>query len=289
LINREEPVVDPSGRPGWLLTSKAPLRDTRGRIIGLVGMGRDITDRKREEEQHRLSETRLQAILDNTTAVIYLKDTQGRYLLINRQFEDLFHVTLEQVVHKTDYDLFPGTMADAFRVNDQRVLETRTPLEFEEVAPRDGEIRTFISIKFPLWDTTGVPYAVCGISTDITERKRAETKLVAANAELHRMFGYELDTLIGKTVELLLPGALRNLHIGLHHKDTPEKRDEFEKLVYGITGEFGGSISAEHGIGILKRPYLKMSRTEEEIETMRTLKRALDPKNILNPGRIFTM
>ncbi len=187
LINREEPVVDSSGRPGWLLTSKAPLRDTRGRIVGLVGMGRDITDRKREEEQHRLSETRLQAILDNTTAVIYLKDTQGRYLLINRQFEDLFHVTREQVVHKTDYDLFPETMADAFRVNDQRVLETRTPLEFEEVAPRDGEIRTFISIKFPLWDTTGVPCAVCGISTDITERKRAETKLVEANAELLEM------------------------------------------------------------------------------------------------------
>ena len=72
-------------------------------------------------------------------------------------------------------------------------------------------------------------------------------------------------------------------------KHTPEKHDEFEKLVYDLTGEFGGSISAEHGIGILKRPYLKMSRTEEEIETMRTLKRALDPKNILNPGRIFTM
>jgi FAD/FMN-containing dehydrogenase len=80
-----------------------------------------------------------------------------------------------------------------------------------------------------------------------------------------------------------------NVHIGLHHKDTPEKHDEFEKLVYGITGEFGGSISAEHGIGILKRPNLRMSRTEEEIETMRTLKRALDPKNILNPGRVFTL
>jgi FAD/FMN-containing dehydrogenase len=80
-----------------------------------------------------------------------------------------------------------------------------------------------------------------------------------------------------------------NLHVNVHHERTPDKHDEFEKLVYDITGEFGGSISAEHGIGILKRPYLKMSRTEEEIETMRTLKRALDPKNILNPGRIFTM
>ena len=80
-----------------------------------------------------------------------------------------------------------------------------------------------------------------------------------------------------------------NLHPSVYHEHTPDKHDQFEKLVYDLTGEFGGSISAEHGIGILKRPYLKMSRTAEEIETMRTLKRALDPKNILNPGRIFTV
>lgn len=80
-----------------------------------------------------------------------------------------------------------------------------------------------------------------------------------------------------------------NLHPSVYHEHTPEKHDEFERLVYDLTGEFNGSISAEHGIGILKRPYLKMSRTAEEIETMRTLKRALDPNNILNPGRIFTL
>jgi FAD linked oxidases, C-terminal domain len=68
----------------------------------------------------------------------------------------------------------------------------------------------------------------------------------------------------------------------------PDRRQGLERLAYQITSEFGGSISAEHGIGIVKRPYLKMSRTSEEIETMRTLKRALDPNNILNPGRIFT-
>ncbi|MBH5371569.1 FAD-binding oxidoreductase [Bradyrhizobium glycinis] len=80
-----------------------------------------------------------------------------------------------------------------------------------------------------------------------------------------------------------------NLHIELHHEHTPDRRHELERLAYQITGEFGGSISAEHGIGIVKRPYLKMSRTSEEIEAMRTLKRALDPNNILNPGRIFTI
>jgi FAD/FMN-containing dehydrogenase len=80
-----------------------------------------------------------------------------------------------------------------------------------------------------------------------------------------------------------------NLHVGVHHETTPDRHDDVERLVYGITGEFAGSISAEHGIGLRKRPYLKMSRTEEEIETMRELKRTMDPNNILNPGRIFTV
>lgn len=80
-----------------------------------------------------------------------------------------------------------------------------------------------------------------------------------------------------------------NLHVNAKYPPTVDRTEEITKLVYGITADFAGSISAEHGIGILKRPYLKLSRTEEEIETMRTLKRALDPHHILNPGRIFTV
>lgn len=79
-----------------------------------------------------------------------------------------------------------------------------------------------------------------------------------------------------------------NLHVNAKYPAGPDKSEDVTKLVYGITGDFAGSISAEHGIGLLKRPYLKLSRTDEEIETMRTLKRALDPHHILNPGRIFT-
>ena len=80
-----------------------------------------------------------------------------------------------------------------------------------------------------------------------------------------------------------------NLHVNAKYPPTVDRTEEVTKLVYGITGDFAGSISAEHGIGITKRPYLKLSRTAEEIETMRTLKRALDPHNILNPGRIFAI
>lgn len=111
---------------------------------------------------------------------------------------------------------------------------------------------------------------------------------------IDRMEDYAAE--VERRIKQLDPGAFAvvfghagdgNLHLGVHHEHTPGKHDEFEQLIYTITGEFGGSISAEHGIGILKKPYLTMSRTAEEIETMRTLKRAMDPHNILNPGRII--
>ena len=80
-----------------------------------------------------------------------------------------------------------------------------------------------------------------------------------------------------------------NLHVNAKYSPPADKHEEMKEIIYSITADFGGSISAEHGIGIARRPYLKLSRTPEEIETMRTLKRALDPHHILNPGRIFTI
>jgi PAS domain S-box-containing protein len=140
--------------------------------------------RKEEEAAHRSVEARLQAILDNTTAVIYLKDTAGRYLLANRQFEALFGLQADRILHRTDAEIFPPDVAARFQANDRQVLAARRSLVFEEVAPHPDGLHTYISIKFPLGEGSEVAAAVCGISTDITERKRAETQLVCANAEL---------------------------------------------------------------------------------------------------------
>jgi PAS domain S-box-containing protein len=184
LFNREEPVVDRAGNRQWVLTTKVPWKDSRGRVVGLIGVSRDITERKLLQEKDRLSEARLQAILDYSPAVIYLKDTEGRYLLVNRRFEALFHMKRAESIGKTDNDLFPPETAKAFQANDEKVIAGMTPLEIEEVAPHEDGPHTYISVKFPLVGETGIAYGVCGISTDISERKRAEQLLHRAYEEL---------------------------------------------------------------------------------------------------------
>ncbi len=164
------------GHPVVLETSGVPFFNSDGKFLGYRGIDRDITERKQAEEALAESEKRLQSILDNTTAVVYLKDIQGRYVLINCRYETLFHIKKNEIEGKTDYDIFPKEMADDLHANDQKVLESRAPLEFEETVPQDGGIHTYISIKFPIFDSTGTPCAVCGISTDITHRKLAEEK-----------------------------------------------------------------------------------------------------------------
>ena len=128
----------------------------------------------------------LQALIDNTNAVIYMRDLDGRYMVVNREYERLFHLRREEIVGLTDHDLFPVEIADEFRANDLRAASGGGPVHVEEVAPGADGPHTYITVKFPLLDSAGKPYAVCGISTDITARKRAEEQVRQLNAELEQ-------------------------------------------------------------------------------------------------------
>ena len=112
----------------------------------------------------------LRALLENSTAVIYVKDARGRYLLVNSRFEALFRVSRADVEGKTDHDLFPPEQATTLRANDRAVITTGRAHEFEEVVQQEDGEHTYISLKFPVAGPSGAPLAVCGISTDITER-----------------------------------------------------------------------------------------------------------------------
>lgn len=147
---------------------------------------RHETERKQMEAALRESEQRLQSILDNSTAVIFVKDTQGRYIMINHRYQALFKIDKNEIKGKTDYDIFPKEIADVFQTNDRKVMAAGVALESEELAPQDDGLHTYLSIKFPLFDQGGKIYAVCGMSTDITDRKAFEVELQQQKQELAR-------------------------------------------------------------------------------------------------------
>jgi len=158
-------------------------------LLWLTARKLDTTDaeRRRAESALRESESRLQAILDNTTIVIYLKDLEGRLLLVNRRFEALTGKKRADIVGHMDSEVLAGDTLVTFRANDQDVLADDGPLSFERtVILGDGTLRTFVSIKCALRDEAGHPYAICGVATEITDRKRAEekTRLLAERLEI---------------------------------------------------------------------------------------------------------
>lgn len=141
---------------------------------------KEITERKQAEEVQREGEERLRAIMDNTDSVIYMKDVESKYIMINRRFEKLFKVNRKEVLGKTDYDIFPTEIAAVFQESDHTVFNLGKPLSLEEIAPLDDGIHTYASIKFPVFGVDGRPIAVCGISNDITERKQLEQQFQQA-------------------------------------------------------------------------------------------------------------
>ena len=160
-------------------------------LTALAGLGAGVA---RLVRARRVAETRLAAereetdrllkVIDNTSAVIYMRDNDGRYLLVNRQYEQLFGIRRQDIVGLTDHDLFPKEMADDFRANDLKALSRGAPIQMEEVAPHPDGVHTYIPVTYPIRDMAGRTYAICGISTDITPLKRVEEKERRLNAEL---------------------------------------------------------------------------------------------------------
>jgi PAS domain S-box-containing protein len=115
---------------------------------------------------------------------------------VNRRFEELFHVTASDILGKTDYDLFPKEEADVFRRVDRRVAAGGVALTEEEPVALDDGVHTYLSVKCPLWDDAGRLYAVFGISTDITDRKRAEAQLRASEERTRAIIEAALDAIV---------------------------------------------------------------------------------------------
>jgi len=179
LINKIEVQIRPDGEVTWASVTKVPLQDKAGKVIGIAGINRDITDQKHAEEALAQERHLLRTLIDNLPDCIYTKDTTGRKTLVNlADLQNLRCQTEAEAIGKTDFDFFPREIAERFWADDQKVIQGEPVTNREEYfLSATGDKRWLLTSKLPLRDQSGRIVGLVGIGRDITEHKRAEETL----------------------------------------------------------------------------------------------------------------
>jgi PAS domain S-box-containing protein len=162
-------------------------REAETQRVKNIALEHEVAERIRTEELLRKNEALLQAIINNTVASVNVLDLQGRFLLVNDYFVNQFGLDKDKVIGVSVNELFRPELADFFFRTNREVLNTKSALQFEEVVSLPRGERTFMTSKFPLFDGSGSIFAICGLSTDITERKQMEQALSASEDRIRRV------------------------------------------------------------------------------------------------------
>jgi two-component system sensor histidine kinase/response regulator len=190
VLNREEYFIDADGKKKWLLTSKVPLRDNRNNITGLIGIGRDITEKVQSEESIQHERILLRTLIDNLPDAIYVKDLYCRKSISNlADLRNMGKKSEDEVLGKTDFDLYPKEVAQKFFEDDQSAIKSGNPIVNREeyFINAEGEKRWLLTSKLPLRDAENKIIGLIGIGHDITERKVADEKLRKAYEDLEKV------------------------------------------------------------------------------------------------------
>ncbi len=230
LEHHEAPFAGADGMSRWMLSDKRPFYDLEGRLLGLISISKDISDRKKMETALKQSEEFLQGIINNSTAIIIAKDLKGRYILVNERFCETFEMSPDAVIGKTTHEIFPKESADFFRQHDLAVLESRETVQEEEFIEHKG--LTFLSIKFPVFGVDGDPIAVCGIATDITYLKKTEAELRQARQAADKANRAKSVFLANMSHEIRTPmnAIIGMAYLALRTDLSPQQRDYLRNI-----------------------------------------------------------
>lgn len=171
-------VITRSGEVRWLRDHGKPVADAEtGRLVRFYGAAQDITEQKQAEEQLRQQQLLFQAFLDHAPMLVYTRDLAGRFLLINQAYQALLGLSAEQIIGHTATEVLSAESAANAVAQDQAVLESGGPIVREFSDHTTGDERFYLGHKFPLYDQQGNICAIGGISTDITDYRRATEAL----------------------------------------------------------------------------------------------------------------
>lgn len=200
------------GKPTRLCsTTKMPLRDDTGQIIGTFGISRDITSYLQAEEALNQERDRLQTLMNHLPDVIFIKDTAGRFLMANPALVKMYGATTpEDLIGRRDEDFIPQSLADHFVEDDRQVMESGVPLVDREESNIDAEGNPLwmLTSKIPLRDSDGKLMGLVGIGRNITRQKVAEQQARRQAMEaglLHRSTTLARET---DSLETLLKGCI---------------------------------------------------------------------------------
>ena len=157
----------------YINDSSAPIHNDHNEVIAAVWIFRDVTEQTINQQKLEERERLLKDIIDNTNSIIYIKDLEGRYLMINHQLEKIFNFKSNEVIGKESYQNYPEEIALMLREADNKVINENRLISSEQIIQHpDGSFHTYQMTKFPLNDKEGKVYGICGVSTDITESKK---------------------------------------------------------------------------------------------------------------------
>lgn len=267
-----------NGTEFFAQVTDTPILDEDGNLIGVIGISQDISDQKAIEEELRKAAAEMRTLIHAIPDIVYFKNRDGRYLIVNRAFEEFFDVTSDEAFGKTDEDILPTNLAGTCLSSDEEAIKTGNTIHSEEyLETENGENVIFETIKTPLSDDKGKVIGIVGISRDITERIQAERKLKRAHDELETRVRERTEDLSRANLQLKKEIKERKLtQVALQKaRDVAEAANRAKsEFLANMSHELRTPLNAILGYAQILRKDTNL--TERQLDALKTIKHSGD-------------